>query len=137
MFYFAQEVGINVHLRHPYFDSYYVNMNTMGERSSIGGITFVDHPEHPSLYNFSSKICFQNSLINGVESRSVAHDVCVRLMYTSASDTEHDDWASIIAAHAQNRFYFCQMSFFPVHHLVISIRIKFYALESKDNCKRF
>ena len=39
----------------PLFDSYYVNMNTMGERSSIGGITFVDHPEHPSLYNFSSK----------------------------------------------------------------------------------
>ena len=36
----------------PLFDSYYVNMNTMGERSSIGGITFVDHPEHPSLYNF-------------------------------------------------------------------------------------
>ena len=84
------------------FDSYYVNMNTMGERSSIGGITFVDHPEHSSLYNFFFKSMLPKQfLINGVESRSVAHDVCVRLMYTSASDTEHDDWASIIAAHAQ------------------------------------
>ena len=88
----------------PLFDSYYVNMNTMGERSSIGGITFVDHPEHPSLYNFLQKYASKTVLINGVESRSVAHDVCVRLMYTSASDTEHDDWASIIAAHAQNNF---------------------------------
>ena len=88
----------------PLFDSYYVNMNTLGERSTIGGITFVDHPQHPSLSAFLQKYASKTVLINGIESRSVAHDVCIRLMYTSSSDTQHDDWATLIAAHAQQNF---------------------------------
>ena len=86
----------------PLFDSEHVDMIVEGATANINGITFVDSSLHPAIRTFLETHGDSSVLINGIEARSVAHDVCVRLSCTGFSDTRYDDWPSIIAAHAQN-----------------------------------
>jgi uncharacterized protein (DUF1501 family) len=84
----------------PLFDSSYVDMIQEGAAATINGIQIVDSSLHPALRSFLEHHGGSCALINGIEARSVAHDVCLRLICTGASDTHHDDWPSIIAAHS-------------------------------------
>ena len=93
----------------PLFDSEHVNMIAEGASATVNGITFVDSSLHPALRSFLETHGDSCSLINGIEARSVAHDVCVRLSCTGSSDTQNDDWPSIIAAHSQNNLLLPQI----------------------------
>ena len=83
----------------PLFDSNFVDMEMQSNRGFTQGITYVDSESRPSvrsyLENYGDRTCF----INGFEARSVAHDVCLRLVTTGSPQSNSDDWASIISAH--------------------------------------
>lgn len=86
----------------PIFDSPLVDMENNVQLGETQGIQFVDSPYRPSVRDFFESFGDQTCLINGIESRSVAHDICLRLMCTGSSLGNMDDWASIIAAHSNN-----------------------------------
>lgn len=75
-------------------------MEQQADTGFVQGITFVDSESRPSvrsfLENYGDRTCF----INGFESRSVAHDVCLRLINTGSPQSNADDWAAIISAHS-------------------------------------
>lgn len=79
-----------------------VDVEAGAVQAEIGGITFVDHPERPSvralLEEFAPRTCF----VNGFEVRSIAHERCQRLLLTGRGDSGVDDWAAILAAHSAN-----------------------------------
>lgn len=86
----------------PLLDPSKVDVEAGAVQAEVGGITFVDHPERPSvralLEEFASRTCF----VNGFEVRSIAHERCQRLLLTGRGDSGLDDWAAILAAHSAN-----------------------------------
>ena len=84
----------------PLFDSPHVDMPAETVAAEIGGIPFVDHPDIPAFRRFLEDYSSQTCIINGVEVRAVAHDICQRLIMTNSSVQGTDDWASILAGHA-------------------------------------
>ena len=62
-----------------------------------GGIPFVDHEERPSVRAFFEAHAHRACVINGLEVRSVAHELCRRIVLTG-STTGGDDWPALIAA---------------------------------------
>lgn len=65
---------------------------------SAGGIDYVADPLSPSVGTFFSAYGGQSCLLHGVESRSVAHDVCLRLILTGSNVPGRDDWPLRLAA---------------------------------------
>jgi hypothetical protein len=72
--------------------------STLGEEN---GISFVDSLNKPSVRTFFEQYGDQSCVINGIESRSVAHEACLRLVYAGTSSLNCNDWPTIIAANAQ------------------------------------
>ena len=64
-------------------------------------IRFVDSAIKENMRSFFDQFGNRCALINGIESRSVAHDVCLRLINTGTSLASTDDWSSILAGNAQ------------------------------------
>ena len=84
----------------PLFDSPDVDMEPDAAEATVNGITFVDAENRPGVRAFYEAWGQDTVLVNGLESRSVAHDVCYRLMMTGTSQPSADDWPSTIAAFA-------------------------------------
>lgn len=83
----------------PLFDSNFVDMEMQSDRGFTQGITYVDSESRPSVRSYLEEYGDRTCFINGFESRSVAHDVCLRLVTTGSPQSDSDDWASIISAH--------------------------------------
>ena len=83
----------------PLFDSNFVDMDIQSDTGFTQGISFVDSESRPSVRSFFEEYGDRTCLINGFEARSVAHDVCLRLVNTGSPQSNSDDWASIISAH--------------------------------------
>ena len=83
----------------PLFDSNFVDMEMQSDRGFTQGITYVDSESRPSVRTYLERYGDRTCFINGFEARSVAHDVCLRLMTTGSPQSDRDDWASIISAH--------------------------------------
>jgi hypothetical protein len=71
---------------------------------SAGGIDFVDSPMSPAVGSFFNLHGGRTCLIHGVEARSVAHDVCLRLILTGQSNPGHDDWPLLLSADSGTPF---------------------------------
>ena len=56
----------------PAFDA--ADMEADAEAAEVGGITFVDHPDRPSVRDFFSAWASRTALVHGLEVRSVAHE---------------------------------------------------------------
>ena len=98
MFVFAQGGWDQTRLFAPLFDSSVVDMEAAAVEAEIGGVRFVDSEERPSVRSFLEKYADKTCFLNGFEVRSVAHDVCLRLMLTGTSLPSADDWPSILGA---------------------------------------
>ncbi len=81
----------------PLFGSENVDMPTDAEPGTIAGIPLVLSEERPSLTSFFEAHGARTAVINGVEIRAVAHDVCYRLAMTGNSVQGQDDWAATLA----------------------------------------
>ena len=82
----------------PMFDSDIVDTEASAEIGKASGITFVDAMERPSVRSFFENYGDQACVINGVECRSVAHDVCLRLIMTGSTLPGADDWPASLAS---------------------------------------
>ena len=83
----------------PLFDSNFVDMELQSDRGFTQGITYVDSESRPSVRTFLESYGDRTCFINGFEARSVAHDVCLRLVTTGSPQSDQDDWGAIISAH--------------------------------------
>lgn len=68
-----------------------------GDLVEVGGLAFVDHPDHAEVGDFFSRWSDRCALLHGVEVRSVTHEACRRIMFTGGTSATADDWAAIIA----------------------------------------
>jgi uncharacterized protein (DUF1501 family) len=65
---------------------------------SANGIDFVNDPQSPAVGSFFADWGQQTCMLHGIESRSVAHDVCLRLILTGSNLPGADDWPLKLAA---------------------------------------
>lgn len=80
------------------FDNPAVSMEPDAEPATAGGIRYVDHPDRPSVRAFMEAWHSRTLVLNGVLVRSIAHDICLRLMMTGTTSESNPDWAAAIAA---------------------------------------
>lgn len=84
----------------PVYGSSKVDMESDSTASTIGGITFVDQKDRPSVRGFFSNYHDRVAIVNGFEVASITHDRCTRLMLTGRGDTGTDDWGAMLAGNA-------------------------------------
>lgn len=97
----------------PAFDNPYVDMPGDGStRVDAGGLTWVSGPDRPSVDRFFQEQGHRACVINGLEVRSIAHERCMRILFTGSSAADRDDVPSRIASGSSPRL--------PLGHLVLS-----------------
>jgi hypothetical protein len=82
----------------PEFDNANVDMEPGAQRGTAGGIDFVDHPDRPSVRAFIEQNHDRMLVINGVQVRSIAHEICTMIALTGNTSGLAPDWATILAA---------------------------------------
>ena len=100
LFVFAEGGWDQACLFAPLFDNPLCDMESHATPGQVKDIPFVDSALRPSVRSFLERYASKTVFINGMESRSVAHDVCLRLMTTGTSLPAADDWPAILAANA-------------------------------------
>ncbi len=66
--------------------------------ASANGIPYVTADDRPAVRDFFEAYGDRLAVVHGVEARSVAHDVCLRLMLTGSTLATGNDWPSTVAA---------------------------------------
>lgn len=89
-----------------------IEMEVGSTRSVMGSIPFVDAASRPSVRRFLELWHARTLLLNGVNVPSLAHDVCMRLLFTGASSLERSDWATLLADATREQY--------TLPHLVLS-----------------
>jgi uncharacterized protein (DUF1501 family) len=84
----------------PAFDSSYVDMEEDVARAEVGGLSFVDSPQRPTVRSFLEAYADRTCFINGMEVRSITHERCTSLLLTGQPDSGVDDWPALLAAHS-------------------------------------
>ena len=74
-----------------------VDMESRAEPVTLGDLTYVAHPDRPSVDAFFARHAARSLIFNGVQVPSVAHENCLRLMLTGSTSSERSDWPSIVA----------------------------------------
>ena len=74
-----------------------VSMEVSAETNQIGGLEWVSHRDKPSVDAFFESHYERTLLINGVQVRSIAHDICTSILFTGGVSGESADWATRIA----------------------------------------
>ena len=78
-------------------------MEPGAERGTAGGLAFVDHPDRPSVRAFFEAHHSDLLVVNGVQVRSIAHEICT-LIALSGDTSGRADWATVLAAAAADRY---------------------------------
>lgn len=83
----------------PEFSNRNVAMEAAAERATAGSITYVDHPDRPSVRSFFETNHGDMLVLNGVQVRSIAHEICTMIALTGDTSGFKPDFATIIASH--------------------------------------
>jgi hypothetical protein len=86
------------------FDIDGVDMEPLAERARVGGVDFIDHPARPSVRAFFEQNAADLLVLNGVQVRSIAHEICTMIALTGDTSGFKPDWATILAAEAGARY---------------------------------
>ena len=81
-----------------------VDMESDAEETTTGGITFVDHPDRPNVSAFFSAHHDRTLVLNGVQVRSIAHEICTMIAMTGTSSGLQPDWPAILATAQSDRY---------------------------------
>jgi len=79
------------------FEQRSVDMEVSSGVTSVGGLSFVDHDDRPSVRLFFERYHSRSLILNGMLVPSVAHGTCRRLMMTGTTNDGASDWAAILA----------------------------------------
>ncbi|MBO86030.1 MAG: hypothetical protein CL927_11790 [Deltaproteobacteria bacterium] len=82
----------------PLFGESRIELEAAAAPAQVGDLAFIDHPDRPAVTDFFSRWADHTSLVLGVESPSVNHTTCTRLMLTGDGASGTDDWGAILAA---------------------------------------
>ncbi len=88
----------------PEFDNGAVDMEAGADRATAGNISFVDHPDRPSVGAFMAANHGRMLVINGILVRAIAHEICTMLALTGTSSGFDPDWPTILAASGGSAF---------------------------------
>jgi uncharacterized protein (DUF1501 family) len=88
----------------PNFGSSVVDMEPSSVAAEVGGITFVDNEERPSVRAFFESYASRTAIVNGIEVPSITHERCRRIMMTGSAEGETDDWGALLAGQATSRY---------------------------------
>jgi len=80
-----------------------------GLMTTLNGISYVDSEFRPAARDFLSDYGSRTAVINGIEVRSVAHDICMSLMMCGGTHGG-DDWSVKLAALANGDFLLPNLS---------------------------
>ena len=69
--------------------------------AEASGVPYVSAPTRPSVDRFFEAWGDRAAVINGLVVRSLAHEVCLRLVMTGSPQPGSDCWTSLLAAHAE------------------------------------
>ena len=95
----------------PHFESNALDRGTC-EEASIGGLTFADAQERPSVRSFLETWGNQTAFVNGIAVGSISHAKCTRMMLTGSSSQTAADIPTLIASQSGASL--------PLPHLVLS-----------------
>jgi len=76
-----------------------VDMELRAEEATAGGITYVAHPDRPSVSSFIDAYHAEMLVLNGVQVRSIAHEICTMIALTGDTSGFKPDFATLIANH--------------------------------------
>jgi len=79
------------------FEQRGVDMELDSGMTTVGGLSFVDHEDRPSVRLFFDQYHERSLIVNGMLVPSVAHDACRRLMMTGTTNDGASDWGAIVA----------------------------------------
>ncbi len=91
-----------LHLFAPLYDVTGAYCDPTGTAAEVGGLTFIDSGNRPSVRAFFEAHAHRACTLNGFEVRSIAHDNCRRLLMTGTTSVTADDWGAILAAEADD-----------------------------------
>lgn len=86
----------------PVFGDPRIELETGAAPASVGDLAFVDHPERPAVADYFTGWADHTALVLGVESPSINHATCTRLMLTGDGASGTDDWGAVLAQAAQD-----------------------------------
>lgn len=88
----------------PMFSSPDIEMEADAVEATAGGITYVDHPDRPTVRSFFEAWHDRVAIINGVYRSSVTHGGALRTTMTGDPDGSSADWPTRIAAAQGERY---------------------------------
>ena len=85
----------------PLFGHPHAAMEDGASEARSGGLSYVDHPERPSVRGFFDDWAPETAVLSGFEVRSITHERCTRLLMTGRGDAGGDDWPALLGAGAR------------------------------------
>lgn len=81
-----------------------VDTEWMAERQTVGSLQYISHPERPSVDQFFQNHHANSLICNGVQVRSIAHEICTRIAFTGGTSGEGADWATLLGTEQADQF---------------------------------
>lgn len=81
-----------------------VSMEAASELATAGGVSYVDHPDRPSVRAFFEQWHSRSLILNGLMVRSIAHEICTLIAMTGSTSGVTPDWPAVIAARDAGRY---------------------------------
>jgi len=100
------------HVFAPLFGNPKIDLERDATTATFGNIPIVDHASRPSVRTFFERWHSQSVIINGLNVRSVSHEICTVRLLTGNPSGQTSDWATHLAA--------AQASDFTIPHLVLN-----------------
>lgn len=95
----------------PLFGKPEIDVDEGSAPMDVGGFHLVDHPDRPSVRAFFQRWGSRAVLFNGLNVRSVSHEVCTQIALTGRSSDAEPDWASRLAGAELAAFALPHLSF--------------------------
>lgn len=86
----------------PEFSNSLVSMEADAEENQVSNLRWVSHATRPSVDSFFQNHYENILMLNGIQVRSIAHEICTCLAYTGTISGANPDWATAIAANSIN-----------------------------------
>lgn len=88
----------------PEFRNRNVDMELDAEEATAGGITYVAHADRPSVSSFMDAYHSELLVLNGLQVRSIAHEICTMIALTGDTSGFKPDFATLIASSTSTEY---------------------------------
>lgn len=86
------------------FSNRNVAMEARADLATRSGVSWVSHPDRPSVDAFFTAHADRMLVANGMLVRSIAHEICTMIAMTGSTSGFAPDWPAIIASAASDRY---------------------------------